>query len=48
MFSNADLLGSRIRNFQSQQERPLGVTYDTPLEKLERISGLIREIIESR
>ena len=52
VFSNADLLGSRIRNFQSRQERrcafTLGVTYDTPLEKLERIPGLIREIIESR
>ena len=24
------------------------MTYDTPLEKLERIPGLIREIIESR
>ena len=52
VFSNADLLGSRIRNFQSRQERrcafTLGVTYDTSSEKLERIPGLIREIIESR
>jgi small-conductance mechanosensitive channel len=52
VFSNADLLGSRIRNFQLRQERrcafTLGVTYDTAPEKLERIPGLIREIIESR
>ena len=52
VFSNADLLGSRIRNFQSRQERrcafTLGVTYDTPQEKLARIPGLIQEIIESR
>jgi small-conductance mechanosensitive channel len=52
VFSNGDLLGSRIRNFQLRQERrcafTLGVTYDTPPEKLERIPGLIREIIESR
>ena len=51
VFSNADLLGSRIRNFQLRQERrcafTLGVTYDTAPEKLERIPGLIREIIES-
>jgi small-conductance mechanosensitive channel len=52
VFSNADLLGSRIRNFQSRQERrcafTLGVTYDTSSEKLERIPDLIRGIIESR
>ena len=51
VFSNGDLLGSRIRNFQIRQERrcafTLGVTYDTPPEKLERIPDLIREIIES-
>ncbi len=51
VFSNGDLLGSRIQNFQLRQERraafTLGVTYDTPREKLERIPGLIREIIES-
>ena len=52
VFSNGDLLSSRIRNYQRRQERrcafTLGVTYDTPSEKLERIPDLIREIIESR
>ena len=52
VFSNGDLLGSRIRNYQRREERrcafTLGVTYDTPSEKLERIPNLIREIIESR
>jgi small-conductance mechanosensitive channel len=52
VFSNSDLLGSRIRNYQRRQERrcafTLGVTYDTPSEKLERIPELIREIVESR
>ena len=52
VFSNADLLSSRIQNFQHRQERrcvfTLGVTYDTSPEKLERIPSLIREIIESR
>ena len=41
VFSNGDLLSSRIRNYQRRQERrcafTLGVTYDTPSEKLERI-----------
>ena len=52
VFSNGDLLSSRIRNYQRRQERrcafTLGVTYDTPSAKLERIPDLIREIIESR
>ncbi len=52
VFSNGDLLGSRIRNYQRRQERrcafTLGVTYDTPSEKLERIPELIREIVEAR
>ena len=52
VFSNGDLLGSRIRNFRIRQERrcafTLGVTYDTPPEKLARIPDLIREIVESR
>jgi len=52
VFSNSDLLGSRIRNYQSRTERrcafTLGVTYDTPSEKLQRILDLIREIVESR
>ena len=51
VFSNADLLGSRIQNFQHRQERrcafTLGVTYDTPREKLERIPGMIQKIVES-
>jgi small-conductance mechanosensitive channel len=52
IFSNADLLGSRIRNFGRMRERrvvfPLGVTYQTPAEKLERIPSLIRAAIEAQ
>ena len=52
VFSNADLLSSRIQNFQHRQERrcvfTLGVTYDTSPKKLERMPSFIREIIESR
>ncbi len=52
VFSNSDLLGSRIQNFQRREERrcafTLGVTYDTTPEQLERIPGLIQEIIEGQ
>lgn len=52
IFSNGDLLSSRIRNFKRMQERrvvfSLGVVYDTPDDKLDAIPGLIREIIEAQ
>jgi small-conductance mechanosensitive channel len=51
IFANADLLGSRIRNYKRMQERrilfTLGVTYDTPPGKAEAIVGIIREIIDA-
>ena len=52
VFSNNDLLTSRIRNFGRMQERrvvfKLGVIYQTPADKLEEISGIIREAIEAQ
>ncbi|MDD2672799.1 MAG: mechanosensitive ion channel family protein [Syntrophales bacterium] len=52
VFSNSDLLESRIRNYQRLQERravfTIGVTYQTPYEKIKMIPELIREIIEKR
>ncbi len=49
IFSNADLLRSRIRNFKRMFERrvtfSIGVTYQTPSDKLERISALLKEIV---
>ena len=52
VFSNADLLGSRIRNFGRMAERrvlfTIGVTYQTPREALQRIPDLIREAVEGR
>ncbi len=49
VFSNNDLLESRIRNFGRMKERrvvfEVGVTYQTPREKLAAIPGLIREAI---
>jgi small-conductance mechanosensitive channel len=50
--SNADLLSSRVRNYGRMYERrivfSLGVTYETPRAKLERIPGLLRGIIEAQ
>jgi small-conductance mechanosensitive channel len=49
---NADLLGSRVRNYGRMMERRVvfatSVTYETPLEKLESIPRLIREAIEAQ
>jgi small-conductance mechanosensitive channel len=50
VFSNSDLLSSRLRNFKRMYERRIafttGVTYDTSRERLERIPGLIRSAVE--
>lgn len=52
VFSNSDLLSSRIRNYKRMQERRavfnLGVTYSTPAETLESIPAMIREIVEKQ
>ncbi|HVS09669.1 MAG TPA: mechanosensitive ion channel family protein [Planctomycetota bacterium] len=52
VFSNADLLSSRIRNYGRMFERrvvfSVGVTYGTPKEKLERIPRIIRELVEAQ
>ena len=52
VFSNSDLLGSRIRNYKRMSERrvvfQLGVTYDTPVAKLRAIPGIIRAAVEAR
>lgn len=51
VFSNTDLLNSRVRNYKRMYERrvvfSLGVTYRTPDEKLAAIPPMIREIVES-
>ncbi len=49
IFSNNDLLQSRIRNLKRMEDRraelTLRVAYGTPVAKLEAIPGMIREII---
>jgi small-conductance mechanosensitive channel len=52
VFSNADLLSSRLRNYGRMYERrvvfPLGVTYQTPRSKLELIPQIVRQAIEAQ
>jgi len=51
VISNSELLTSRIRNYKRMEERRilfrLGVTYQTPSAKLEKIPGMIKQIIEA-
>lgn len=51
IFSNADLVDSRIRNYKRMNERRVvfsfGVTYQTSVEKLEAIPLAVKEIISS-
>jgi small-conductance mechanosensitive channel len=52
VFSNADLLKSRVRNFKRMRERRIqfgvGVTYGTPAEKVRRIPAWLREAVEAQ
>jgi small-conductance mechanosensitive channel len=52
VMSNADLLSSRLRNYGRMYERrvvfTLGVTYETPRDKLRRIAPVLREIVEAQ
>lgn len=50
IFSNADLLKSRVRNYKRMNRRrhsfPLGIVMSTAPEKLRRIPAMIKDIIE--
>jgi len=52
IFSNSDLVNSRIRNYKRMEQRrvsfTVGVTYQTPYEKLVEIPRLVQEIIETQ
>ncbi len=52
IISNADLLKSRLRNFQSLAERRnefrIGVAYETPRELLRQIPQMIQSVIEKQ
>src|SRR5690606_13381246 len=48
--ANSDLTNSRIHNFKKMQRRrivfTIGVAYETPLEKLKQIPGLLKAIVQ--
>jgi len=50
VFSNTDLTSARVRNYKKMQKRrvlfKLGVTYQTPLEKLKVMPGIIEKVIK--
>jgi small-conductance mechanosensitive channel len=50
IFSNTDLTNSRVRNYKRMLKRrvvfKLGITYDTPLEKIKQIPGIIENIVK--
>ncbi|MBP9838002.1 MAG: mechanosensitive ion channel family protein [Proteobacteria bacterium] len=52
IISNSDLTSTRIRNFKKMQKRrvrfSLGLTYQTPADKLQRVGQMIKEIISSK
>jgi small-conductance mechanosensitive channel len=52
VFSNADLLKSRIKNYGRMYERrvafTIGVTYQTSLDRLKRIPEIIRTAVEAQ
>jgi len=52
VFPNNDLIKARIRNYKRMAERRVvfafGVLYSTPPETVERIPGMVREIIEGQ
>jgi small-conductance mechanosensitive channel len=52
VFSNSDLLKSRLRNYGRMFERrvafTVGVTYQTPRERLKQIPGIMRSAIEAQ
>ena len=52
VFSNSDLLKSRLRNYKRMFERRVvfkfGVTYQTTAEQLEKIAPLLKRIIEGQ
>jgi small-conductance mechanosensitive channel len=51
VFSNSELLKSRIRNFKRMSERrvefTIGVAFNTPVTKVEMIPSMLREIISA-
>ncbi|UCD14176.1 MAG: mechanosensitive ion channel family protein [Thermoplasmatales archaeon] len=52
VLSNRELTSTSVRNFKKMKKRRIvfhfGVTYDTPIEKLEKIPDLVKKIVNSQ
>ncbi len=52
IFSNHDLVGSRIHNYGRMEKRrvtfTVGVVYETPIDKLEALPTMLKEIVEAQ
>ncbi|MEO8718413.1 MAG: mechanosensitive ion channel family protein [Burkholderiales bacterium] len=52
VFANAQLLSSQIKNYKRMQERRIafgvGITYETPLEKLRAVPGWLKAAVEAQ
>ena len=52
IMSNSDLLSSRVRNYGRMSERRVvfstSITYETPIDLVERLPELIRDIVQSQ
>lgn len=52
IFSNTDLTNSRVHNYKRMEKRRVAftfrVSYNTPVEKVNKVSGIIRRIIEAQ
>ncbi len=52
VMSNTDLTDSRVQNYKRMEQRrivfSIGVTYETPSEKLKKIPGIVKGIIQSQ
>ena len=50
IFSNSDLTGSRVRNYKRMEKRRVefkfGIAYETPLEKVAKVSSMVEDIIK--
>lgn len=50
--SNTDLTNSRVHNYKRMEKRRVvfsfGVVYDTPVERMEKIPAVVKQIIESQ
>ncbi len=52
ILANADVLKSRVRNLGRMSERrvqlTIGITYETPPERVDRVSAIVKQVVEAQ